>query len=154
MNDVAVYEGAAMKSAVGGQGQHQDVGIGMTTSKHNEASPAPRETTSRPSAVDTGFTSIDNPTTKVDKSSAVAPNTTMSLSPWSLEDDPHAPKDPHTPHNSEVKVHDPANRGNLSSLNFFWEARQFFESACNRGRRSRGISSFRFVCKNESQRRT
>lgn len=106
-----LYEGAAMKSAVGGQGQHQDVGIGMTTSKHNEASPAPRETTSRPSAVDTGFTSIDNPTTKVDKSSAVAPNTTMSLSPWSLEDDPHAPKDPHTPHNSEVKVHDPANRG-------------------------------------------
>ncbi|XP_038888502.1 low-temperature-induced 65 kDa protein isoform X2 [Benincasa hispida] len=103
---------AAMRSAVAGQGQHQDVGIGMTTGMHNEPSRGPRETTSRPSAFDTGFTSVDNPTTNkgADKveDSAVAPNTTMSLSPWKLEEDPHGP---HTPHNSQVKVHDPANRG-------------------------------------------
>uniref|UniRef100_A0A0A0LIE7 Low-temperature-induced 65 kDa protein n=2 Tax=Cucumis sativus TaxID=3659 RepID=A0A0A0LIE7_CUCSA len=103
-----------MRSAVAGKGQHQDVGIGTGTTRmmHNEPPPARREITSRPSAVDTGFTSIHNTTAnyKVDDSN-VAPNTTMSLSPWKLEDDPHAPKDPHAPHISEVKVHDPSNRG-------------------------------------------
>lgn len=113
---LTVYEGAAMRSATAGKGQHQDVGIGIgtTTMMHNYAPPpARREIRSRPSAVDTGFTSVENPTAnhKVDDSN-VAPNTTMSLSPWKLEEDPHGPKDPRAPHISEVKVHDPSNRGN------------------------------------------
>ncbi|KAL4029433.1 hypothetical protein IC575_007644 [Cucumis melo] len=110
-----LYEGAAMRSATAGKGQHQDVGIGIgtTTMMHNYAPPpARREIRSRPSAVDTGFTSVENPTAnhKIDDSN-VAPNTTMSLSPWKLEEDPHGPKDPRAPHISEVKVHDPSNRG-------------------------------------------
>ncbi|XP_023532940.1 low-temperature-induced 65 kDa protein-like [Cucurbita pepo subsp. pepo] len=91
-----LYEGAAMRSAMAGKGQQQDVGIGLPTEVHDQPPPAPRETASRPSAVE--------------------PNTTMSLSPWRLEEGPQAPKDkapyPHTPHNSEVKALDPTKRGN------------------------------------------
>lgn len=94
---MAVYEGAVMRSAMAGKGQQQDVGIGLPTEVHDQPPPAPRETASRPSAVE--------------------PNTTMSLSPWRLEEGPQAPKDkapyPHTPHNSEVKALDPAKRGNI-----------------------------------------
>ena len=86
-----------MRSAMAGKGQQQDVGIGLPTEVHDQPPPAPRETASRPSAVE--------------------PNTTMSLSPWRLEEGPQAPKDkapyPHTPHNSEVKALDPTKRGNI-----------------------------------------
>ncbi|XP_023554181.1 low-temperature-induced 65 kDa protein-like [Cucurbita pepo subsp. pepo] len=94
----SVYEGAAMRGGVGGERQHEGVGIGMPP-------PGPRETTSHPAAVTTLFTSVDN--------SADASNTTMSLSPSKLEEDPHAPKNKtHLhPRNSEVKVHDPASTG-------------------------------------------
>lgn len=103
-----MYEGAAMRSAMAGKGQQQDVGIGLPTEVHDQPPPSPRETASRPSAVE--------------------PNTTMSLSPWRLEEGPQAPKDkapyPHTPHNSEVKALDPTKRGNIiqfeHNLTFLW----------------------------------
>ncbi|KAG6605725.1 hypothetical protein SDJN03_03042, partial [Cucurbita argyrosperma subsp. sororia] len=71
-----LYEGAAMRSAMAGKGQQQDVGIGLPTEVHDQPPPAPRETASRPSAVE--------------------PNTTMSLSPWRLEEGNEETGDPQT----------------------------------------------------------